>query len=481
MGRESNLKVNVEEYTACAADINALCQNMDSIMTSLLQHLQTASTTGIQAGETAESFSAFVSEIARLEGNLKTFGTAVQSLITGFLDSVDDADDLLFTNQGYKPFTDEEFQACFAVVENTEAPSIETSGIKFWFSALMDKLRKLIWRVDEIKTTVNMDSSVLAKNVDNLKEETASKITSIKANVRTADRTYQHNLKAELDVLQTYKKALAQIDSILSYSRGVTTGVGLTVLGSYVGQLYDPARKSGYTAGGGGYSSGGGGKGSFGGSAGVSRNFERHEDTGNMVVDAWNDYTYGAKIVDEKYHQLDENEQKVLKELGKEFLGKELYYAIDITHDISTGDVTWDTAKSFLKAVRAKSATVNVIIESCKTVTKPTGTMKTLMDGYDIFLEQAADNFSKGNIGQGIADAGMSTACGLSSIVYGVGEVSTELISSALDDFSEGIVSAVDTVGNIIPGETGMVLEDLANGIETISDSVTGFISDLLQ
>ena len=103
MGGESKLTVDVEEHKACATDIEAVCQGLDSIMTSLVQYLNSASAIGLEAGQSAESFSTFVTEIARLKGKLKDSGTSIKTTITGFLGAIDDADDLLFKNKGYKP------------------------------------------------------------------------------------------------------------------------------------------------------------------------------------------------------------------------------------------------------------------------------------------------------------------------------------------------------------------------------------------
>lgn len=221
MGGESKLIVDVEEHKTCAADIEAVCQGLDNIMTSLVQHLQTASTSGLEAGQSAETFSTFVNEIARLKGKLKDSGTSIKTTITEFLSAIDEADDLLFKNKGYKPFTDEEFRSCFAVVENTTSPSLDDgNSLSGFFSNLFDKIIKFFLNLEGIEVTVGNAESILRNNVENLKEQTVEKISTIKAGVRSADRTYRQTLKNQLDILKTYEQALRHIDSIVSSDTG---------------------------------------------------------------------------------------------------------------------------------------------------------------------------------------------------------------------------------------------------------------------
>lgn len=229
MGRESNLIVDVNEYNSKASEINTICAGIDSIMMSLVQYLQVASSTGLESGRAAESFSAFVCEISRINGMLKCSGGIIKSLIADYLKAIDDADDLLFKNLGYKPFTDDEFKACFAVVENTTAPSLDVS-LQSWFSKLIDKLIKFFYRLADIKVTVDTDSSILAKKVDNLQEKTIEKISTIKTEVRLVDRTYRQKLKDQLSILKTYEQALRQIDGIVSISGGSIDAEGLVAL-----------------------------------------------------------------------------------------------------------------------------------------------------------------------------------------------------------------------------------------------------------
>ena len=238
MGRESKLIVDVEEHKVCGTDIEGVCLGIDSIMTSLVQYLNLASASGLEAGQSAESFSTFVTEVARLQGKLKDFGTSIKATTTDFLGAIDDADDLLFKNKGYKPFTDEEFRACFAVVENTTAPSLNGDSCKGFLSNLLDKILKFIWKMADIEVTVGNDESILRNNVENLKEQTVEKISIIKEGVRSTDRIYRQNLKNQLDILKIFEQALRTIDSIVSSDTGTIDIGKLTNLTLFLDQ-YD--------------------------------------------------------------------------------------------------------------------------------------------------------------------------------------------------------------------------------------------------
>ena len=231
-----------------------------------------------------------------------------------------------------------------------------------------------------------------------------------------------------------------------------------------------------YSVGGGGYSTLEGGGGAFGGSGGI----ENRESSGNYLVDSWNDFTYGYGIVKDKYDNLDDQEKKTIKNICEAVLGEEVYSAAEIAEDIVTGDVSWDTAEKALKAMEVESTTVNVIIKTCETVINPTGNMKTLMDGKDLYMDQAVEKISNGDIAGGLSDLGNSAACGLSAIAYGVGEVSTELVAGGIESISKKVTAPLEAVSKIIPGKAGETVKNVASGIKTVTGAVSGFLKKLL-
>ena len=231
-----------------------------------------------------------------------------------------------------------------------------------------------------------------------------------------------------------------------------------------------------YSAGGGGYSKLAGGGGAFGGSGDI----EKGESSGNYLVDSWNDFTYGYGVVKDKYNNLDDSEKKAIKKVSEAVLGEDVNNAVEIADDIVTGDVSWDTAEKALKAMEVESTTVNVIIKTCETVINPTGNMKTLMDGKDLYMDQAVEKISNGDIAGGLSDLGNSAACGLSAIAYGVGEVSTELVAGGIESISKKVTAPLEAVSKIIPGKAGETVKNVASGIKTVTGAVSGFLKKLL-
>ena len=230
MGGAADLKVNVEELNTCASDISAVCEGIDSVMASLVRNLQSTSTGGLQSGTAADSFSAFVSEIAKLNGRIKDIGTSISSIITRFLAEIDEADDLLFPNSGYKPFTEDEFDNCLNIAKSSTAYAKNRFDLVAKINALISNLFKWIWRAADLEATVGNDQAILRSRFEELEEQTFSKLSEIKAGVRLADRTNQQSLTQQLDLLQLYKQALLQIDNILSSEGGTISAESLSTL-----------------------------------------------------------------------------------------------------------------------------------------------------------------------------------------------------------------------------------------------------------
>lgn len=219
MSSEAYLTVDVSEFNACAADIKSVCIGIDDLVVLLSQKLKSASETGLQSGETAESFAEFTNVLIQLNGKMKTIGKKTDKLILKYLDDIDTADDKLFANSGFKPFTDDEFDACFSVVENTTEPGFDVGGNGF-LSRVWDWIFKLIYDIANIKYSVDNNNSVLKKKVKNLKQQTVITITRIKTNVRLTDRISRRKFKNLLEFIEIYNKTLEKFYLISSSDGG---------------------------------------------------------------------------------------------------------------------------------------------------------------------------------------------------------------------------------------------------------------------
>lgn len=174
-----------------------------------------------------------------------------------------------------------------------------------------------------------------------------------------------------------------------------------------------------------------------------------------------------------------EQERKVLEDTFKEVYGKDVYHGVKVYNDISTGNVSWDTLENTLKAVGVKSANVDVIVTTCKTVTNPTGNMKRLTDYKNQYMNSAAKRVVNGDIAGGLADLGKSTALGLVSIGYGAFEVASEVGANVISKTTKKVSSALKVAGKYVPGTSGKILKTTGNAISTVSDKVTGWIRKL--
>lgn len=238
LSSEADLTVDVSEYKTCGETIKNICNNIDDLISILSQKLKNASENGVQSGETAEKFAEFSNILVQLNGELAAIGKKTNKLIGDYLEDIDKNDDKLFKNSGYKPFTDEEFEACFSVVKNTTEPGFDIGSQGFW-TRIWDFLLKFFWWLADYKVTADNSQSILKKKVKNLKEQTAKKITSIKTNVRLTDRQYRRESKNLLELMVIYKTTLEKFYQITASGDGNIDGDILNELSSLLKKYKD--------------------------------------------------------------------------------------------------------------------------------------------------------------------------------------------------------------------------------------------------
>lgn len=240
---EAYLTVDVAELKTCAANIKSMCRGLDGVMASLIKYLQAASKTGLQDGQAADDFSSFVSEISRLNGRLDEIGKSTASVITNFLGAIDDADDLLFKNKGYKSLTDEEFRACYAVTKVANETFLNGFSLRGTISALFNSFFYFICKLADYEVTVGNSESALRKKFEKLEERTAEKLTTIMAGVKSADRTYRQELTQQLEHLKVYEQTLTQVENILLSDDGTINSADLIKLSELIGVEKKLAKK----------------------------------------------------------------------------------------------------------------------------------------------------------------------------------------------------------------------------------------------
>lgn len=162
---------------------------------------------------------------------------------------------------------------------------------------------------------------------------------------------------------------------------------------------------------------------------------------------------------------------------------------VQLISDISTNKFSWDSLdryydilEKYLDSPDPNNLDSNgsIIVQTLKTVTAPKGTMKELMDGEAKYKEKAIHAFQDGDIGGGFLKLGQSFLSGLGAIGYGVIEVPSELVSSSVGTVGDIAYLGTDVLGHIIPGSGGSVLRRGAQRTETLTGTITDWISNLL-
>lgn len=175
----------------------------------------------------------------------------------------------------------------------------------------------------------------------------------------------------------------------------------------------------------------------------------------------------------------DEDEQKVLEDTFKEIYGKDVYYGVKVYEDISTGSVSWDTLENTLKAFGVKSAIVDAVVTSCKTITNPSKKVKARIDRTWAYADSANHKLANGDIIGGVADLGMTVMAAAQSVRYTASDILTEVGANIMDGAAETVSSALKASGKYVPGVGGKILKTAGNTISTVSDNVTGWIRKL--
>lgn len=174
-----------------------------------------------------------------------------------------------------------------------------------------------------------------------------------------------------------------------------------------------------------------------------------------------------------------EQERKVLEDTFKEVYGKDVYHGVKVYNDISTGNVSWNTLENTMKAVGVKSAIVDTVVTSCKTITNPNEKVKARIDRTWAYADSANRKLANGDIIGGVADLGMTVMAATQSVRYTASDILTEVGANVISKTTEKVSSALKVAGKYVPGAGGKILKTAGNTISTVSDKVTGWIRKL--
>ncbi len=228
----SEMIVDVEQYQAFAQTVKTESAQWESVMKDYLDQLNFTKEFGMESGSAADAFLTFVDMISELKGKLEQFGKDVEQEITSFLSDVDTADRNLFTNKGNKVFTDEEFKAAFAVVDNT--PKLRLETLDQWLESLLDKYIKSTWKAAGWNVKLGDYKAEMVKRVKKAKMKSSAELNEVKNGVRLADRMAQQKLGIKQNELNQICAQLQAIESVLSIqSRGISHSDLVTLRSSF--------------------------------------------------------------------------------------------------------------------------------------------------------------------------------------------------------------------------------------------------------
>lgn len=271
-------------------------------------------------------------------------------------------------------------------------------------------------------------------------------------------------MKSQASSLSRYGHAAAQANSVYSNAsaglglavmqaggfiaahgsgKGSTGTDGAIVEGNKPEQNKDPRKAAEvYTAGGGGFSKGGGGNGSFSGGDGSAGG---RGETDYSKMNEFQKAGHAMKRFEKEYDKLPE----FVRDGVEEAFGGTAVEAWDITSDILNNEVDLDTLDSALGTIGVDSTVSDVITKSVDFAWNPDSIQKDLCWGKDHFIDQCAKQLLDGNYAEAAKSFGMSAACGLTEIGYGVVKVPVSIATDMIMDAGKKASSILDSLSGL--------------------------------
>lgn len=230
--------------------------------------------------------------------------------------------------------------------------------------------------------------------------------------------------------------------------------------------------------------------GNGGGSSGGGDSASSSENNGSIwqqlkdyFKDSWNKAGNVFKYLEELYGKLPEGARKAIDKLIYATMGGSGKAAIQITTDILTGDLSWDTLKTALTAMGTDSTEISVIMNGVKVIFE-NETLKTLWGSANNHFSEAGAAFANGDIGGYIENLASALGDNVAYAGYYIAEVTTEvaadLIQGTVGRVASGISGVTDMIGeelSAIGCETiGNAISSVGGAVSTVADKFVGFI-----
>jgi len=121
------------------------------------------------------------------------------------------------------------------------------------------------------------------------------------------------------------------------------------------------------------------------------------------------------------------------------------------------------------------------IIETLRILLDPNSNTNKLVDFSNDYRHASTDALASGDVWGAISNAGISLGTGALAVLYGAVDGLTELGAGAIDGIVGKVNGVIGLTGELLPGKAGEVITDIAEGIDSVTETVTGWISGLCK
>lgn len=214
-----------------------------------------------------------------------------------------------------------------------------------------------------------------------------------------------------------------------------------------------------------------------GGSGGGRSSSSIWQQIKDYFSDSWDKAGNAFKYLEELYGKLPEGVRNGIDKVIYATMGGSGKAAIQITSDILTGDLSWDTLKTALTAMGTDNTEISVIVNGLKSVFQ-NETVKDLRASCDAYNQASIQAFMNGDIVGGLENLASGFGAHMSAIGYGIAdtvtEVGADLIQGTVGRVASGISGVTDVIGE---GLSAIGCETIGNAISSAGEAVSSAVN----
>lgn len=319
--------------------------------------------------------------------------------------------------------------------------------------------------------TIKLDPALLtsqSQQMNALAGEYQNLFSSVVATLKSMDECWSEVLSANFSgKITTAQNSFSNVTELLQQGAQAAQ-LAATTFGDV-----DAALANVMNGNGGGSSSGGDSSSSSEGKGGIWQQFK------DYFKDSWDKAGNAFKYLEELYGKLPEGVRNAIDKLIYATMGGSGKAAIQITGDILTGDLSWDTLKTALKAMGADSTTISVIMNGGQVIFE-NETIKMLGESMWNHFSEAGAALVNGDIGGCIEN--LTTALGenVAQAGYFIAEVSTEVVADIWDGSVGRITDKITGFADLAAeGLNAIGCETIGNAVSAASDFISGAVDSI--